>query len=105
MECKNEKEIENVCKTCGKKYSTKKILKNHIKKIHLGILPFECKQCDKRFQFPSLLKYHEPIHTETKYDDNKVYHKEFVNNGSDVENHKIEIEPYNKEESNKGKVF
>ena len=99
MECKNVKEIENICKTCGKKYSTKKILKNHIKKIHLGILPFECKQCGKRFQFPSLLKYHGPTHTEPKID--KIHHKEFVNSGSDMEHHKTEIETSNKE----GKVF
>ena len=105
MECKNVEEIKNVCKTCGKKYSTKKILKNHVKKIHLGILPFECKHCGKRFQFPSLLKYHKPTHTEPKSDENKVYHKEFVNNGSDMEHHKTEIETSNKEESNKGKVF
>ena len=85
MECKNVKEIENVCKTCGKKYSTTKILKNHVKKIHLGILPFECKQCGKRFQFPSLLKYHGPTHTGTKSNGSIIHRKEFVNSISDTE--------------------
>ena len=50
-------------------------------------IAFECKQCGKRFQFPSLLKYHGPTHTGTKSNGSIIHRKEFVNSISGTEKH------------------
>ena len=87
----HEGQNENKCRSCGKLFSSKSNLKNHLNKVHKAIFhkcnycdnsyiePFEleahvkschtyeCDYCEKSFSSKQILKEHENIHT-TKCD-------------------------------------
>jgi len=44
---------------CDKKYKTKENLKLHILNIHLGLKPYECGYCSRRFSHRNGKTYHE----------------------------------------------
>lgn len=54
------------CADCGKTYSSKPQLKNHINWIHMNIRPHQCKWCEKRFYTPSRLAEHTVVHTRAR---------------------------------------
>lgn len=50
-----------VCNTCGKKYSSKNLLEEHVN-VHLGLRPYVCKMCGKDFASKYTAKAHEKTH-------------------------------------------
>ncbi|XP_056642521.1 zinc finger protein 260-like [Diorhabda carinulata] len=50
-----------VCETCGKKYSSKNLLEEHVN-THLGVRPYICEVCGKDFASKYTYKAHEKTH-------------------------------------------
>ena len=46
------------CETCGKEYRDIKALNFHINRIHLKIMPYKCRECDKTYFTKKELKVH-----------------------------------------------
>lgn len=46
------------CKLCRTLYKTKKILKVHMKSVHMRIKRFQCENCDKSFYHKQAMIYH-----------------------------------------------
>ena len=40
---------KNVCEHCNKKFSKKEELMQHLQVIHFKDLPYDCKECKKKF--------------------------------------------------------
>ncbi|KAJ8925134.1 hypothetical protein NQ315_001316 [Exocentrus adspersus] len=49
------------CETCGKKYSSKNLLEEHVN-THLGVRPYVCSLCGKDFASKYTFKAHEKTH-------------------------------------------
>ena len=54
------------CKTCGRQFTQKGDLNNHIRVVHEGVKRFECNICDKRFAKKNRLSNHINTHTGAK---------------------------------------
>lgn len=54
-----------VCKTCGKKYSSKNLLDEHMN-MHTGARPYKCPHCTKDFASKYTLTAHMKIHYDRK---------------------------------------
>jgi len=54
------------CKICDKNYSSKKVLRRHIKNIHENPGSFECDVCKVRFNEKGNLKAHQKIHIKNR---------------------------------------
>ena len=61
----NTTPVGNICTTCGKKYTTLKLLKRHMKD-HTASDQFSCPHCDKKFSRSDRLKDHSVVHTGKK---------------------------------------
>ncbi|XP_059044856.1 zinc finger protein 91-like isoform X2 [Achroia grisella] len=51
------------CDHCGKTYTSRPQLKNHILWIHMDVRPHQCQWCGKRFYTSSRLAEHNVVHT------------------------------------------
>ena len=69
------------CKSCGKHFSTKQNLNNHVLAIHRNEKPFQCTLCDKKFTQNISLKTHiRSIHFNQKPFECSLCHKTFKQN-------------------------
>ena len=68
------------CEYCGKNYSTKGNLKNHLSSIHLNNKPFKCQfpNCNKSYINKSLLNIHYISHTGNRQFICRICGKKFI---------------------------
>ncbi|XP_057315762.1 zinc finger protein 37-like isoform X1 [Hydractinia symbiolongicarpus] len=56
----------NLCKECGKAYSTKSSLAQHVHHYHKHPMAYTCEVCDKKFNRKDFLTKHQKTHTEER---------------------------------------
>ncbi|XP_053618705.1 zinc finger protein 345-like isoform X2 [Plodia interpunctella] len=52
-----------ICDYCGKVYTSRPQLKNHIIWIHMNVRPYQCTYCEKRFYTAGRMAEHTVVHT------------------------------------------